>query len=100
MQRKRRKNIRRRKRNPSLADINSTAKILIGVAVIGGIWYFGSAISDMIKKLFGAIAAPFSAVAQVPLAIAQWESPSQTANTAATGDDTTDSIAVGAAGGG
>lgn len=91
---------RRRKRNPSLADIDETTKLILIVGGIAVVVYFGEQIFGFLGNVFSAVTAPFQAVGNAALSVAQYESPSQTANTGATGDAITDSLAVGAAGGG
>jgi hypothetical protein len=95
---------RRRRKNPSLADIDETTKLILIVGGIAVVVYFGeqifSAIGGLLSGVTNVVTAPFKAIGNAAVSVAQYESPSQTANTGATGDPITDSLAVGAAGGG
>jgi hypothetical protein len=98
--RRRRKNARRRRKNPSLGDVNTTVELVVAGAVVFGLFYFGSEIFGFLGNILKSAAAPFQAIGSGVVSVAQFESPSQTANTDATGNAITDSLAVGAAGGG
>jgi hypothetical protein len=95
---------RRRRKNPSLGDIDTTVELVVAGVVVFGAFYYGSELFGFLENVFGGlwsgVTAPFAAVGNAAVSVAQFESPSQTANTGATGDAITDSLAVGAAGGG
>jgi hypothetical protein len=84
---------RRRRKNPSLGDIDTTVELLAVGAVIFIVVYYGNELVSFIESLFKA---PIQAIGEGVEA----ETNALTANTDATGDPVLDSLGVGAAGGG
>jgi len=91
---------RRRRKNPSLADIDKTTELILVIGGIAVVLYFGNQIFGFFGSIISGIAAPLRAAgAEIGQGVVA-TSAAQTANTDATGNPILDSLSVGAAGGG